>query len=363
MSQIKIIALFPLSVNGGITSWAKKFLRTFPDSNYQLIPINSGPSKHYPNRSHLLKIIFSLIDLPRIGRDVRCSIIENKPHILHTTTSGNIGSFRDYIVGRICRKYNVKTVLHCHYGCIPDDLKSKGLVGMLLKMALRQFDQVWVLDRSSYNALKAIPKYAKKVYLTPNSIAVNAPLDDSGKKYDRIAFIGNLIPTKGIYELVEAATKSHVRLDIIGPGAQTVIDRIKLIAGDKLSQTIFIHGRLANDDAVQFMKQTDMIALPTYFRSEAFPMSILEAMSLSKLVISCKRAAIPDMLTALDGSCCGILVDARSTDAIVDAINWCQQNRKQADDMRIKAYEKVYKEYRTEVVYEIYRENYKKLIQ
>ena len=70
-----------------------------------------------------------------------------------------------------------------------------------------------------------------------------------------------------------------------------------------------------------------MIALPTYYPSEAFPISILEAMSRGKMVISCPRAAIKDMLTAVDGKPCGILVREKSVDDIVDAIKWCQENR------------------------------------
>jgi len=104
-----------------------------------------------------------------------------------------------------------------------------------------------------------------------------------------------------------------------------------------------------------------MIALPTYFPSEAFPISIIEAMSRGKMVISCPRAAIKDMLTAVDGTPCGILVREKSVDDIVDAIKWCQENTEEADKMCKKAYEKVYTCYRTEVIYKLYKSLYNKL--
>lgn len=360
MNQIKILALFPYERNGGISSWARKFLKTFPDSEFKLIPVDVAPLSHHRN-NYVLRRIYGIIEMLKVRRSVARVIKKERPDILHTTTSGNIGSWRDYIIGKLCRRHNIKTILHCRYGCIAEDYVSKGFVGRLLRMAFRQYDQIWVLDEHSYNFLKKIPEYADKVYLTPNSIIVNTQLDNSPKSYERMAFIGNLIPTKGLYELVEAATKTNVRLDIIGPGSHDVIEKVKSIAGDKLSKTIFIHGRLANDEAVQFMKEVDMIALPTYYRSEAFPISILEAMSLSKLVVSCKRAAIPDILTALDGTPCGIMVEEKSSEAIVNAINWCQQNHELADEMRQKAYQKVYTKYRTEVVYDLYREYYRML--
>ena len=201
-----------------------------------------------------------------------------------------------------------------------------------------------------------------KVFLTPNSIEVNNEIDYSPKEYKRIAFVGNLIPSKGLYELTEAAIRCDVRLDIIGPGQETVIARLHEIVGSQLNNKVFIHGRLPNPEAVKFMHEVDIIALPTYYPWEAFPISILEAMSLTKMVVSCPRAAIPDILTDLNGQPCGILVPEKSSQDIVDAIYWCQVHKAEADQMCQKAYEKVYSCYRMDVVYDIYRNNYRLLL-
>ena len=170
-----------------------------------------------------------------------------------------------------------------------------------------------------------------------------------------------MIPSKGLYELVSAVVKCDIRLDIIGPGTDAVIETVRKISGNKLNNGIYIHGRLPNSEALELLKKSDILALPTYYPFEAFPISILEAMSLSKLVISTGRAAIPDMLTALDGSRCGILVAEKSVDEIVAAINYCQENPTVADEMRRKAYNKVKEAYTSSVVYAIYSGNYRLL--
>ena len=120
---------------------------------------------------------------------------------------------------------------------------------------------------------------------------------------------------------------------------------------------------MPNPEAVRFMREIDIIALPTYYPSEAFPISILEAMSLTKMVISCPRAAVQDMLTGIDGDPCGILVEPKSVDAIVDAINWCQAHKEEADKMCQDAYKKVQTCYRKDIVYELYKTHYKELMQ
>lgn len=362
--MLKIIGLFPLTGNGGIASWTKKFLATFPDEEYQIFPVSNSPTQVAPGeRDGLVKRIkVGLESERRIIKELKSVLEKEHFDILHTTTSGNIGSYRDIKVAKLCKSKGVKTIMHCRYGCITEDIKSRGLVGILLRKSMSLFEQIWVLDTRSYNTLKGIPSLAAKVHLTPNSIEVKELCDIKPKSYSRIAFIGNVYPSKGIYELVSACTRTNVRLDIIGPITDEVKSKIIEIAGSMLDSTIFIHGRLPNPEAVKFMHEVDIVALPTYYQQEAFPISILEAMGLSKMVISCPRAAVKDMLTDLDGKPCGMLVAPKSADAIADAIKWLQANKAEADEMCKKAYEKVYACYRKEVVYDLYKTHYKELI-
>ena len=360
--MVNILGLFPLTGNGGIASWTKKFLATFPDDEYKIFPVSSSPKPRTGKEGVIERSLSGFTALSRILKEVEQTMKEHKIDILHTTTSGSLGSYRDIRVAKLCKKYGIKAIMHCRYGCITEDYQSKGLVGILLRKSMSLFDQIWVLDSRSYNTLKGIPTLADKVHLTPNSIEVNEPMNPIPKEYKRVAFIGNLIPTKGLYELVEACTRTEVRLDVIGPGADEVVAMIKDKAGDKLDKSIFIHGKLPNPEAVKFMHDVDVVALPTYYPWEAFPISIIEAMSLTKMVISCPRAAVKDMLTDLEGKPCGMLVAPKSADAIVEAIEWLQFHKAEADEMCKKAYEKVYICYRKEVVYDLYRTHYQELI-
>ena len=357
---MNMIGLFPLTGNGGIASWTKKFLSSFPDDEYCFFPVNVSPNEKPSGK--LNRFIIGLKATNRIKRDIKKIIEANRIDILHTTTSGNLGSLRDIEVARLCHRNGIKTIMHCRYGCIPEDYKNNGIVGRSLRKSLNLYDQIWVLDKRTYHFLKGIDTLQDKVFLTPNSIGIVEEKDIRPKDYRRVAFVGNLYPTKGLFELTEAALECDVRLDIIGPGTKEVNQRLREIAGGEINHKIFIHGRLPNTEAVKYMHEVDIIALPTYYASEAFPISILEAMSLTKMVISCPRAAVPDMLTDIDGNPCGKLVQEKSVQSIVDAINWCQMNKGKADQMCQKAYEKVYNCYRIDVVYDIYRHNYNLLM-
>lgn len=357
---MKIIGLFPLTGNGGIASWTKKIKVTFPNDEFQFRFVNVSSVKMKINNS-IMRYVAGLYGMLKVLWNIRKTIRKEHFDILHTTTSGNIGHMRDFYVAKMCHRHGIKCIMHCHYGCISDDINRSDIVGRFMRKAMEEFDQIWVLDKKSHNALRQRNSLKSKVFLTPNSIDVKEELDASPRNYKSIAFCGNVYPTKGVLELVKGALATDVTLHIIGPASDRMIESIKHLAGDEIDKRIILHGRMPNEEAVEYLKNVDIIALPTYYKSEAFPISIIEAMSLSKLVISCDRAAIPDMLTALDGSMCGILVEPKSSNAIRDAIKWCQNHKREADDMRIKAYNKVYTAYRKEVVYEFYRENYRKL--
>lgn len=358
----KVIGLFPLTGNGGIASWTKKYLLNFPDEEFQIIPVSLTPGIRHGAENMYQRTVSGLKTLRDILKQLKEVILKEHPQILHTTSSGSIGAYRDLKVAQLCKKYGIKTILHCRYGRILEDIGSKGLVGHLLRKSMNLFDQIWVLDQRSYDTLKNIPAYADKVYLTPNPIDITHPLDPTPKDYKKVGFIGNLIPSKGLYELVEACANCDVMLDIIGDGESSVIENIKRIGGDKIGKDIILHGRVPNEEAVKLMNKIDILGLPTYYPWEAFPISILEAMSLSKMVISCRWAAIPDMLTTPDGKPCGLLVKQRSPSEITDAIKWCQSNPDKADKMRIDAYNKVSTTYNTTSIYDIYRKHYRELL-
>lgn len=360
-----ILFVTPISGNGGIVSWSKKMIGSFSNDNYKLIPVNISYRRSVLKHEYgLLRIIDGLIDFFNAYFDVKNAIKKHNVSILHTTTSGNIGCLRDLFIGRLAKKNNIPTILHCHYGCITNDYMRNGIIGFLLRKSLRFFDQIWVLDKTTFDFLRSIQNLKDKVCIAPNFIDVPLDIQVKPKKYKRIAFIGNLIKSKGLFEVIYAVKNPNcdIVLDIVGPGRQEVVDEMMQLIGDDLNKKIFVHGRMNNKEVIRFMNEIDIIALPSFYHSEAFPISILEAMSLGKMVISTRRAAIPDMLTDIDGNACGYFVREHSADDIVEGIKWCQDNSIVADEKCLKAYEKVKTCYSTEIVYDLYRSLYRKLI-
>lgn len=361
-----VILLSPDKSNGGITSWTKKFIASFPNEEFNIVHISQEvKAKPSGDRNMLNRIITGGSELLRVLPSIKKSIKNSNIDILHTTTSGFLGSIRDYLVGRLCKRMSVPCIIHFRIGCLPLMREKDNGWWKLMFMAMKQYDQIWVLDRKTHKSLSEIEELRGKVFLTPNSIEVQPIAELVPKEYKKYMFIANVLPEKGIFELVEAFGKvkhKDTELHILGPATEVVLLRIQEIAGSLWGNRILYHGKLPNEEAVNMLTSMDSMILPTYYWGEAFPISILEALSKGKLVISCPRAAISDMLTAMDGTRCGILVDERSVDQLSNAIDWVSEHKNEADLICKKGYEKVYNSYRTDVIYEMYRSNYRRLL-
>ena len=360
----QILLLAPIDGNGGIQSWTKNYINGYKNDLFCIkhIGVSKRRSK-IKEATYFRRAFDGLLDMYYAYKDVKNSIKNDHIDILHTTTSGSLGTLRDYFIGRLCRKNCIKTIMHCHYGCISDDYRKKNPLGWLLRHTVQLYDQIWVLDSKSEMFLKANIGNNVQVHIAPNFIDSPQKCLITPKEYKNVAFVGNLIPSKGLFETVEAVASmnNETTLFIAGLGADDVIIKIKDIAGDKLGKSIHLLGCLPNQKAVELINSVDIISLPSFYIWEAFPISILEAMSRGKMVISTNRAAIPDMLTATDGTKCGILVEEQSSEAVKEAILWCQIHSAEADKICQKAYVKACDCYSTDIVFERYTELYKQL--
>lgn len=361
--MVKILGLFPLRGNGGVVSWAMNVLATFSDEEFQLIAIDTALDKDFTKCKGIARAYYGVKALFKILSHVR-STIRNNPdvRIMHLPTHGERASLKDYLIVRMCHKKGVRCIMHCHFGIVEILYKGNNIWSRLFRKNLELYDQIWVLDKHSASFLRSIPTISDKVVLTPNGIDVPNTIDISTCDYKKVGFVGNIVFTKGIFELIQAFGElgEDTHLYIAGVGSDEDVRHMIELAGSKIERNIHFLGRLSNQDAVKLIESIDILCLPTY--GEAFPISILEAMSRGKMVIACPKGAIPEMLALEDGSLCGLLVPDRTVHELAYAIKWCQSHPLEALDMRKKAYEKVKACYRKGVVYDIYRQNYRQLL-
>ena len=188
--MMRILFIAPLEGNGGIVSWAANYRRVM-HSNMELISI--GVSKRRALRKKVNRwnmVSDGLQDLRTVLRDIQ-DVLQKEPTIpiMHMTTSGGNGTLRDLLIARKVKRKGLKCIMHCHYGCISQDYADKGLKGILLRKALRLFDQIWVLDNKSYSTLNNDARLKGRIELVPNFLEVPYLEPYIEKSFYRVGFV------------------------------------------------------------------------------------------------------------------------------------------------------------------------------
>lgn len=139
------------------------------------------------------------------------------------------------------------------------------------------------------------------------------PVRDDDRECRRFVYIGQIKPTKGAFELIEAAQHlpPPATLDVYGPLFAGVEQ--EAFAG---SGRIAYRGVLEPGEVVATLARYDAFVLPSKARSEGYPGAILEAFSVGLPVIATTVGGIPEIVDER----CGILVAPGDTEALVRAM-------------------------------------------
>lgn len=113
-------------------------------------------------------------------------------------------------------------------------------------------------------------------------------------------FVGRLLPTKGVLELLEAfvdlcARGVDARLRLVGSGPLESEIRERA-ARDGVSDRVQISGVLEHAETLEAIGSADALVLPSY--GEGSPLVVAEALALGTPVIGTRVGAIPDLLGA-----------------------------------------------------------------
>ncbi|MBN8449613.1 MAG: glycosyltransferase family 4 protein [Candidatus Accumulibacter sp.] len=165
--------------------------------------------------------------------------------------------------------------------------------------------------------LDAAIKDSAPIYYIPNPVDISATNSEASsfKEQHRLDFryalyLGWVIPTKGIEELILAWNTTHhsnMRLVVAGPFDPAYLARLSALVTDT---SIDFIGEVDHDRAMFILSKAEFLILPSY--SEGFPNVILEAMALRRAVLSTSVGAIPDILSGG----CGLVVEPRSAEAL-----------------------------------------------
>lgn len=187
---------------------------------------------------------------------------------------------------------NAKIVVTYH----SDVVRQKRLLTLyrpLMKIFLSQADVIVASSGNYVTSSTVLQKYKEKVRTIAIGISKeNYPIPTKQELtnveglvgHDFFLFIGTLRQYKGLKFLLNALKDTKLKFVIAGSGPE--LRKLKILAKNLKLENILFLGRVSDTDKVSLIKLCHAVVLPSYLRSEAFGVVLLEGAMYKKPLIS-----------------------------------------------------------------------------
>ena len=360
INKIKILICSPKKNTGGISMWTRHILDYFKangDCNLYIDWYYKDSSEDtLPNLNIIQRVLSGIKQYIPLVKGVKQKLKSEHYDIFHASSSASLGLIRDLWLLKICKRLNVKSVIHLHFGRIPSIFTSRGWEYKLLHRVISRATKIIVMDKASYNVL--INNGYNNIELVPNPLSptILSIINSNGnviREDNKIVFVGHVVATKGIMELVEACkqlskTITGLSLHILGHVKEDMATAILTAAGESSERWLHLLGNQPMEVVIREMLTSNVFALPTY--TEGFPNVILESMACGCSIVTTPVGAIPEMLDINSTSPCGVCVDVKSINQLKCAIEKMLSNKEEALILGDVARQRVIKEYSIDVI-------------
>lgn len=263
------------------------------------------------------------------------SVFNKYDRVYFTCSRSFLGSVRDILLIFFNKRKQTKIINHLHGANFKTFFESQSKIyRKILTKIYKKIDVSIVLleeMKDQFSSLKEM-----NVYIVQNGYDFRLDSMPKEKAYHtnsiQILYLSNIMHSKGIVELMNAFERilnknDSIKLKIAGLPIKdhlssereikdsflSIYNRIK----GKYKDNIEYLGVIAGDFKNKTLWESDIFILPTYYPTEAFPISIIEAMRAGNYIISTKHNYIPSIISDSNGT----LVTPKSTDDIYHAIS------------------------------------------
>lgn len=284
-------------------------------------------STEYSNKLH--KIYFSLLSCFHIFRKVTFGDYDG---VYFTCSRSLLGSIRDVVLINMSSLKGLRIINHLHGSDFYDFLHSSSPVykKILFISYNKVHTSIVLLDRMKMQ-FQDFPQM--KIETVSNffdkEIQENIVIDEEAYESDgrvKILYLSNVMASKGVFDLIDAfniicTRLRYVDLYIAGDyfdddlmDSQSVKEKFELLLSE--NSNIHYFGTVFGENKVKLLNESDIFVLPSYYKSEAFPISIIEAMASKNAIVTTNYRYLPDVV----GYQSGVIVNPRSPSELAEGI-------------------------------------------
>lgn len=239
-----------------------------------------------------------------------------KPDLIYLTLSPHgLAFYKDGFLALILKSLGGKLVFHLHGKGIRNEAEKSWLKKKLYRLAFKDVDVIHLTESLFYD-VEDVRDKAKSITAIANGIApINKTSTAHKAEIFTFVYLSNLIRSKGADILVRASGmipaeyQSRLQVKIIGKpsDAQYAAEIERLIAENPYNNIKLLEPKYGQEK-IKELTSSHVFVLPTRFKNECFPLSILEAMAAELAVISTNEGAIAEIVD--HGATGEVLIDA-----------------------------------------------------
>jgi len=310
-----------------------RFTESIRDENKIVINTN------YEDKSKLVKVFFTFKTLSLI---LFKTLFFKYDVVYFTCSRSFLGSIKDVLLINIASMKRIEIVNHLHGSDFYEFLHdSPQWYQPILFHSYKKVNTSIVLLEKMKVQFKDFE--SMKLEVIPNfyDTELNVKLFEKEKNKINIVYLSNIMKSKGIFELIEAFEElsrkyNNIYLNIAGGFlADEYMDsrEIKNKFSNKISLNSRINyiGKAFGEEKVKLLQSSDIFILPSYYKSEAFPISIIEAMSCSNAIVTSKYKYLPEVVSKENG----VLVEPKSVESLINGIESLLNDKKSLRNIQI----------------------------
>lgn len=305
---------------GGIAQVLNTYSKEiFPD--FQCV-VNSGSN---------IKILNVSIGIFALIKTFFILSVRNSIKIIHIHTASYNSFKRSVWFMLLAKTMCRKVVLHIHGGGFREYYNTNPR--WILKM-LKKADCVLVLTdswRKFYSDELQLPNVVTLPNIVSNPQLMKVKHD--GRLH--LLFLGGIVEQKGVFDLVEVIKQHKDEWDgklVLHVGGSHEVERLQSFIKDNgLEKLIQYEGWVSGNKKITLLNLMDAYILPSYI--EGLPISILEALSYGKPVITTPVGGIPEVINERNG----FLFESGDLEAMYKIINNIVSNPTSLKEMAVNA--------------------------
>ncbi len=323
--KILLIIHLPPPIHGVsmVNSHVKRLIKENNELWAKIVAIRSSKKSKNLQKNGFIKVIYSFSLFVRITS----ILFSFKPKKVYFTPSPiGVVFYRDLMIIGLCKIFKCEIILHFHRQGL-ESFSTKRWIRNLLKRTTLIHLTPYLVEKEFINHNFHVDS---TTHCIPNPLIKQPHLaENHHKKDNQLLFFSNLIPEKGVIELIKAFSlvvqkTPAARLVIAGAVInQTYFNDIqKTIEDEGLTKYITISANPDESEKIQLFNQSSIFALPS--NEDCFPIVILEALSYGIPVITTR---VGGLHSVLQHQTSGVYYTNNSTEELSNCLTYVFQRK------------------------------------